>query len=209
MDYAVSAQALTRIGGNHIVGIDLKFTHNWERRDQVSLAVENPLLALKFGRYLRNWGPPIETIMQQPDVELPDVDELNSQIPIEQWSLGLDGQPRKPWAKYWLVYLLDVRDATLFNFANMTVGTRTAIVALEDRCAWMSALQGTAVMPLVKLSARPFHTQYGERRAPDFTIIGWRMFRDGVLRIVDHTASNLQTVEPLSVEAGLKDAIPF
>jgi hypothetical protein len=45
----------------------------------------------------------------------------------------------------------------------------------------------------------PFKTRFGMRRRPDFPILGWRQFVDGQLCVV----------EPLSLEAELKDSIKF
>jgi hypothetical protein len=203
-------QTLAQIADDHVEkGVTLKFTHTWETRDGAPAPVGAPLLLVKTTRAVRDWRPPITTIMQQPGVELPDVDELNAKIPQEEWQLGLDGQPRPPWVKLFIAYLLNIRDAAFYNFANSTIGARLAVTTLEERRAWMSALQGRDVMPLVKLADRPFPTRFGERRAPDFTITGWRQWKDGVLRITDSEASNLTEVEPIPLGEMMKDEVVF
>jgi hypothetical protein len=41
------------------------------------------------------------------DKPLPDLDELNSTIPKEQWELGLNGDLRPPWSGTYKVFFLD------------------------------------------------------------------------------------------------------
>ena len=218
----ITATALTRFGsgGNVERGEVLKFTHRWEVRSGAPLQVENSLLALfppgtiTGFRILRKWEPlPTETIVPDADGKLPDPDELNGRIPSEQWGMGLDGKPRPPWSKYFILYLLDTSTAALYTFMNNTIGSRLAITGIEERTEWGRALFGDDVMPLLKLTDRPFPTKFGERRKPAFDVLGFRRFAEGgVLRIVDQNASAelLRDVgSPPPAKDTLRDDIPF
>jgi hypothetical protein len=116
---------------------------------------------------------PVETVVDT-GAGLPDIDELNASIPQAEWEPGLDGQPRPPWQKPFVVYMLDVADASIFTFANGTIGARIAWERLVDRVNWMRALRGTAVFPLIKLDSRPMKTKFGTKLRPEFAITDWR-----------------------------------
>jgi hypothetical protein len=197
-------------------GVSVKFTHAWMTRDGVPLQVENPLLVLfpageiSGFRYLRKWEPPpIETIARKPGAELPDPDELNRQIPVETWAIGLDGKPREPWQRYFVLYLLDASTACLYTYANQTIGCRILVTGIEERTRWARALYGDDVMPLVRLADRPFPTKFGERRAPDLQVLGFRRFLEGGLRVVDTSKSALEDAKLPPARDTLHDDIPF
>jgi hypothetical protein len=196
-------------------GVSLKFTHAWMTRDGVPLQVGNLLTLFPPGeipgfRFLRKWEPPpIETIVRKPGVELPDLDELNARIPIEARSIGLDGKPREPWARYYVLYLLDASTACLYTYANCTIGCRILVTGIEERVRWGRALYGDDVMPLVRLTDRPFPTKFGERRAPDLEVLGFRRFVEGGLRIVDQNASALEDVKLPPASQTLRDSNPY
>jgi hypothetical protein len=194
----------------------LKFTHTWTTRDGAPLQVGNPLLvlfptgAVEGFRMLRKWQPsPIKTIVRQPGAELPDPDDLNAQIPREQWEQGLDGNPRPPWSKYFILYLLDTSTASLFTYVNCTIGCRLLVTRIEERTQWARALYGDDVLPMVKLTDRPFPTRYGERRAPELQVLGFRRFTGGGLRIVDQSAQGLEEVQLPPIKETLRDEVPF
>jgi hypothetical protein len=194
-------------------GTLLKFVDGrWADRGGTALKPDMHLLVLATGRALQRWADkiPVETIVRRPDVELPDLDELNRKVPRAEWELGLDGNPRPPWVKQYLVYLLNIGDASVFTYANGTVGSRLAVHALEDRLQWMRALRGSEVLPLIKLTDRPLKTRYGEKRRPEFEVLGWRQFSSGAaLQIADQSAANLKTLEPLSLGDEMRDEIPY
>jgi hypothetical protein len=134
------------------------------------------LLALTTTKAVQRWQgkEPIQTIVESPETPLPDVDALNEQIPREQWELGLDQQPRAPWQKLYVVFLLDPADAALYTFANGTVGARIAFERLLDKVQWMRALRGVSVFPLVTLDRRQMKTQFGTKLRPEFSVVAWR-----------------------------------
>src|SRR5262249_21300171 len=78
-------------------------------------------------------------------------------IPADQGPLDLNGQPRAPWTRQQVVYLLDVHDALMVTFLSSTAGAAIAIGELEARLRWKRALHGgQEVYPLTKLTDAPF-----------------------------------------------------
>ena len=173
----------------------------WSRHDGGQLQCDNPWLVLATTRALQRFvGRIPETILPDSNGELPDVDALNQTIPREQWPAGLDGRPRPPWAKQFVAYLLDIRDAMMVTFLNSTAGAGIAVREVERRLTWKRALHsGQEIYPLTKLADAPFKTAFGIRRRPDFPILGWRQFVDGQLR----------AVAPLSLGDELDDSVTF
>jgi hypothetical protein len=145
----------------------------WSTQDVPDMT-GHQLLALSTAKAIQRWqNKEPETIVDS-GTGLPDVDELNATIPRTQRELGLDGQPRPPWQREYAVYLLDVSDASIYTFANGTVGARIAWERLVDRVSWMRALRGAAVFPLITLDSRPMKTQFGTKLRPEFSITDWR-----------------------------------
>src|SRR5262249_13761822 len=191
---------ILRTDDQTIQGRLVKFDNGvWTRHDGGQLQPDNPWLALATTRVLQRFVDR-ETIRPDSDGRLPDPDELNGAIPREQWPLDLNGQPRAPWTRQQVVYLLDVHDALMVTFLNSTAGAAIAIGELEARLRWKRALHGgQEVYPLTKLTDAPFRTNFGMRRRPDFPILGCRQFVDGQLR----------TVKPLSLSDELADSVPL
>jgi hypothetical protein len=146
----------------------------WSTQDDPDMT-GTQLLALTTAKAIQRWQlkEPVDTVVDT-GTGLPDIDELNAKIPRAEWEAGLDGQPRPPWQRQYVVYLLDTSDASLFTFANGTIGARMAWERLVDRVSWMRALRGAAVFPVVALESRPMKTQFGTKQRPEFSIIDWR-----------------------------------
>jgi hypothetical protein len=135
------------------------------------------MIALATTTCVQHWQDqtPVETIIKQPGVPLPDIDELNRRIPEKEWETGLDGKPRRPYVKEWVAYLLDPRDASIYTFINSTRGAEIAVEKLQSRVKWMRALRGDKVVPIVELNSKPMKTDYGVKQRPEFKINGeWR-----------------------------------
>jgi hypothetical protein len=146
----------------------------WSTQDNPDLT-GTQLLALTTAKAIQHWQSkePIETLVDTGE-GLPDIDELNATIPRSDWELGFDGQPRPPWQRQYVVYLLDASDASIFTFGNGTIGARIAWDHLVDRVSWMRALRGVNVFPLVTLDSKTMKTQFGTKLRPEFTIMDWR-----------------------------------
>jgi hypothetical protein len=172
---------------------------------------DHELLCLGTRRALQRWvDHRPEIIAEMPNgPPLPDADELNAQVPREQWEVGLSGKPEAPWHKEFIAYALDLRDLMVVTFANHTLGAARAVCDLEGRWDWARALYGDDVRPLLRLSDAPWPTQYGERKRPAFEIAGWRQFRDGALHVVNHNVLALDAPQPRSLSDQMDDENPF
>src|SRR5262249_42867861 len=120
-----------------------------------------------------------ETLLKKSGEPLPDLDNLNSAVPIKHWEIGLDGKPRPPWQLNFVAYLLDPQTGALYTFLNSTVGARIAVERLQERVRCMRLLRGADVVPLVELGNKPMQTQFGQKLRPEFKIIDWRDFGGG------------------------------
>jgi hypothetical protein len=194
-----------------VQGSIVKFNDNvWSAKDGTDISSKTPLLALSTKTALQRWHQqmPVETIVKRGNEELPDVDELNEQIPESEWEKGIDGAPRPPWVKNRIVYLLDPKDASLFTFISGTVGARIAVDRLQDRVRWMRGLRGTRVVPLVTLGAKTMKTKFGQKMRPEFKIIDWRDL-GGVQTTTPAIEHIGKSVEPPSLKEELNDEIPW
>src|SRR5262249_55301223 len=127
-------------------------TNGWTDRD--GLRPPEILLVLACTEALQRWKnkQPLETITAKP---LPEIDALNASIPMQEWEPGLDGKPKPPWVRQFVVYLIDAATAGFYTYLNSTIGARIAWDHLRERVITMRALRGTRVVPLVKLGFRP------------------------------------------------------
>jgi hypothetical protein len=141
----------------------------WTDRDGV--AAPSPLLVVGVNEILRRWKDNVpEDIVEKP---LPDPDELNAAIPIQEWEVGVDGKPRPPWEHTVVVYLVNLSTGETYTYAAPTVGAHIAFEALNEAVITMRALRGTRCTPVVNLADRPMKKKYGRKR-PHFDIIDWR-----------------------------------
>jgi hypothetical protein len=173
---------------------------HWSTKD--GTAPPKQLLALATTTVLQLWDNkmPVETIVKRPGQPWPDIDELNAKIPEENWEIGLDGNPRAPWQKQFVVYLLDLVSAAKFTFANGTVGARIAVSNLKDQIKWMRAMRGDNVVPLIELASKPMKTKFGQKLRPDFKAVEWRNL--GVSLTKETTP---QVVAPVSTQEALDE----
>jgi hypothetical protein len=111
----------------------------------------------------------IETITEKP---LPDINLLNETVPREEWEIGING-PREPYQRTHVVYLLNLDTAERSTFINSTVGASIAVSRLKDKVTWMRKMRGANVVPQVELTWAPMITRFGQRKRPEFKIIGW------------------------------------
>jgi hypothetical protein len=169
------------------------------------------LVALGTTTALQCWsgGKPTDTVKAEPGKPLPDVDELNSQIPVEEWEKGLDGKPRAPWVKQYIAYLVDPVSCEAYTFINGTFGAKLAVERLAERVATMQRLRGGAALPVVKLESRPMKTKFGTKQRPEFAIVEWREFASdgGEVRAIEHKPEGKPLKAPTASEE-LNDAIP-
>ena len=191
---------------------------HWSLRDGTAINPDTLLLAIGTTEALQHWDGqiPVEDIRKRPGEALPDVDELNAQIPRSEWKEGLDGQPRPPWQHAYVAYLVSVDDASLYTFVNGTIGARIAVERLQDKVKWMRALRGVNCAPLVRLDSKPMKTRFGQKMRPEFTIVEWRQIGGGGLqaRQIEQRKPNPaeqigRPVKPVTTEEELNDRIRF
>jgi hypothetical protein len=200
-------------GDRLIRGSLLKFVDGvWSTRD--GEPIPNLLLVMQITRGLQKWedGLPVETIMQKPGEQLPDVDDLNAAIPQDQWEKGLTGEPRPPWQLNYVVYLVDPATASTFTFSNSTTGARVGTAKLRERIEMMQTLRGMGVAAMVRLDKRPMPTKYGTKQRPEFVIEKWvTTAGNGDSLLIEHkpvTAPPAPVQEP-TISEELNDKIGF
>jgi hypothetical protein len=190
-----------------IQGVILKCTDGrWLDGDGLVPPCE--MLVIGITHALQCWGKDkdlLDTIIEEPGEELPDVDTLNCQIPEEEWGEGFDGKPRAPWRFNWVVYLLAIESASTYTFINSTAGARIATERLEDRIKWMRTLRGNDVAPIVRLESRPMKTSYAGvmKQRPEFTVIEWRdLSVKHAAPQIEHKAETAAEPAPKKVKVG-------
>jgi hypothetical protein len=190
-----------------IHGSILRF-NNGTWGDATGTPPPEPLIAVGTTRAVQCWqgGKPTDAMVEEPGVTaLPDVDELNAQIPQEEWETGLDGKPRAPWVLQHVAYLLHAPTAEAYTFLNGTWGARIAVERLADRIANMRRLRGTGVLPVVKLESRPMKTKFGTKQRPEFAIVEWiDGFGGGEVKAIEH-----KPVKAPTASEELNDEIPW
>ena len=134
----------------------------WVDRD--GLPIPSPVMIVGYITILRRWkdNKP-EDITEHP---LPDPEELNATIPQSEWDIGLDGKPRKPWARTYVIYMVNLKNGALFTYANSTFGAMQCYTNLEEQVAVMRMLRGEHVYPIANLDRRPMKTAFGMKTRP-------------------------------------------
>jgi hypothetical protein len=121
-------------------------------------------------RHYPEEGPP-EDIWTKP---LPDADEKNAGIPVENWKLGIDGKPQKPWAHTVHVYFVDATSGETFTYSHNTIGAHVAFDALKSSVIAKRALYGDGLLPVIHLTETDFKTGYGMKKRPHLEIIDYK-----------------------------------
>jgi hypothetical protein len=180
---------------------------NWSAKD--GTAVPKQLLALATTRVLQLWKDktPVQTIVKRPGQPWPNIDDLNAEIPEEEWEVGLDGKLRPPWQRQYVIYFLDPDTAANFTFANGTTGASIAVSNLKDAIKWQRALRGDQVVPLVELSNKPMKTKFGSKLRPHFQVVEWRNLDVGLTQAAP--PQQLPLPAPKADSELLSDEIPF
>ena len=81
-------------------------TTGWVDRD--GLPLPDTMLVVGYTTVLRRWkDKKPEYITEQP---LRDPKVLNDAIPVEEWEIGLDGNPTPPWKLTYVIYFVDSQD---------------------------------------------------------------------------------------------------
>jgi hypothetical protein len=167
-DFSVPSRC-GRVGGGSSY-VKWNSEHGWVDRDGID--APSPVLVLGTREFLRRWKGNVATDITE--LPLPDPEELNAEIPVSEWELGVDGKPRPPWAHTVEVCLFNPATAEKYTFASATAGAHIAFDLLNESVHTMRMLRGTRCVPLVNLTARPMKTKFKMSERPHFEIIGWR-----------------------------------
>jgi hypothetical protein len=155
------------IKGSLIGWNDIK---HWADRD--GSTPPSPMLVIKVNEVLQRWQDNLpEVIDTKP---LPDPEELNKDIPVAEWEIGLDDKPRPPWAHTVVVYFVNLSTGEFYTYTSATYGGHLAFEQLNDAVLAMRMLRGEKVMPLVELGEKPFKTKRGMKTRPHFQIVDWK-----------------------------------
>jgi hypothetical protein len=150
----------------------------WTRAsDETKIPPDKQFLVLGTAEGVQHWedGQLVEEIIKKPNVTLPDVDEMNAQIPKETWDDGRYGQ-RPPWSHQYAVYLLDPADGSILTHINSTDGAAKATGQLKNQVKWKRAmLGGRKVLPTVTLG-RQLVSRKNKKMGPAFIVAAddWR-----------------------------------
>jgi hypothetical protein len=202
-----------------IKGSILKFVDGrWSVKDGTVLKDGESFLCTGTAQALQRFidHVPCKPIVKQPGKPLPDVDELNAKIPMEEWET-VDGKPTPPWKRAYVVYDRQ-HDASMMTHINSTIGARIAFDKLTSQVYNMRILRGVNVAPIVRLSAKPMKTKFGEKMRPDYEIIEFREIGGGGVptpQIESKSGSGGaaeqmgKPVKPVTTEEFLNDSLPF
>jgi hypothetical protein len=212
--------ALTQMGDDGYNDVDddddrriqggiLKFTSAdlaapWKRTDGSPIAAR--YLAVGLCHVLQRWQNKrrLDEITERP---FPSLDELNAQIPREQWELGMNG-PRPPWQHSYFVYLCEPNSMDTCTFVSYSIGGGISYSDLKKAVALKRRLTGGAVLPLVALGVRTMKTRFGARPRPHFEIVSWHGAEDEPVRLEKPTPQAKPRV--IADDPGaLDDEIPF
>jgi hypothetical protein len=158
--------------GRVLKGTLLKWTDNGHWQDRDGITPPQPLLIIAINEILQKWKDNKSEVIT--DKPLPDPEELNSSIPVNEWDKGIDSKPRPPWAHTIVVYFVDLGTGAFYTYMAATAGAHMAWNHLREAVIGMRALRGVRCMPVVNLREKPFKTSFGMRARPHLEIIGWR-----------------------------------
>ena len=194
----------------------------WAARDESELP--ETFIVVGTAKAVQHWrdGKPVpgDTFTTRP---LPDVEYLNSQIPIETWEEGLDGKPRPPWTLQHVAYLFDDETGAIYTFINSTAGAAMAVRELREQVQMMRNVRGATIVPVIALASKPMKTAFGVKQRPAFKVLEWRDLGGGPAQAtplasapiappakpvaaIEHIGS---AVEPVSFREELDDELPF
>jgi hypothetical protein len=180
----------------------------WKDSDGNPIPPLTRLVAWATTECLQQWKAklPIKTIVKKPGIPLPDIDELNSEIPQREWEMGIDGKPRPPWGRQLVVYLLDAATGAEWTLISGTVGAAIAVERLRRQTGNMRMLRGARVVPIVTLGNKLMTTNFGSRLRPEFVIQEWRELGSPSPAIASEIGKK---IAPPSLREEMNDAVPF
>ncbi len=164
------------IKGTQLVWNDAQ---HWRDRDGQKPPAQ--LLVVGVDAILQRWLEGLPQVIR--DKPLPDPNDLNAAIPIEEWETGIDGQKRPPWADTAVVYFIDPVKGGFFTFVSSTTGGRIAVDHLKELVTGMRMLRGGRVLPAGHARREADEDEIWRQNAPAFRRRrlerGWRSRSQG------------------------------
>lgn len=118
----------------------------------------------------------VDRMLPTPGQKLPDVDEENAKIPVEDWEEDLNGNSKGPWVRNYTLHLVDPITGAKLIVSNSTVGMRMAYGEVKEGTKVIRRMRGESVFPVVMLGEEQFTTNFGTRLRPQFKIVEYRQF---------------------------------
>jgi len=180
----------------------------WKDSDGNPIPSESRWVAWAATECLQQWHNklPVKTITKKPGIPLPDIDELNSEIPQREWETGIDGKPRPPWVRQRVVYLLNAETGAELTFISGTTGAAIAVEGLRNKTGNIRLLRGSRVVPIVSLGNKLMQTNFGSRLRPEFTVQEWHEFGAPSPAITSEIGKK---IAPPSLQEEMNDELPL
>jgi hypothetical protein len=116
--------------------------------------------------------------IETPNEPLPNVAELNAEIPKDTWDDGYNpGELRPPYARFWVVYATNKADGATYTFSNSTLGQSIAYDELKTKLT-IDAAEGMRGIPEIELCSKLMKTARGPKQRPFFKVV--RYFGNGL-----------------------------
>ena len=169
-------------GGSVIKGMLVKFTNDaaWIDTNDDELPAELELVVVDVLRVVTKFVDQklVEQRILAPGEMYPDIEALNAATPKSEWSTGPSGEPRGPWQKQHVLYLLNLETMDRYTYPTGTTGGAIATRELVDKTNWVRRLRGPNLYPRVALRDVFMNTKFGGRQRPHFEIKGWVQLGD-------------------------------
>jgi hypothetical protein len=151
-----------------VIGSFVKFVEGEWSIGGVPLDPNYRPIVIDIDHGLQHWkdGELVDERFEKP---LEDIDELNKQIPQEQWEIFPSGQRKPPWTHAYKFYLLDDVHGGRATYIANTVGAMIAYADLKDRMKWIRRLRGANTWDRVQLTWAPMPTKHSPhpKKRPD------------------------------------------
>jgi hypothetical protein len=135
------------------------------------------MLAIQWDVGVQRWqNRQAEVKWRDPQTgQLPDPEDLNNDIPMSQWEMGLDGKPTPPWKYIYCVYLLDIASGKKWSYVHDTTSAKIAYQELKNSIQNKKILCGVDLIPVVELRAGTTwkSKKFGMVQRPDFYPVKW------------------------------------
>jgi hypothetical protein len=149
---------------------------SYSDKDRNPIPIGTQLLVREIDVILQRWQGGVATIAPRDPVtgKLADPDQLNEQVPIEQWEADLNGNPRPPWERYFIIRLVNVDTGQQFCFVSATASASMAYSDLKGAMETKRFLHGVDLFPFVELRTKMWKPKkFAARPRPYFHPIHW------------------------------------